>query len=79
MVVLAIDLWLYVSMRGWTYNVKDHGAAAFWPIVLAFGAVCFPLAASAFANAVFDLWSARASMRWRATAGRVTDSTIEIP
>ena len=76
--VLVIDLTFYVAMRGWTYNVKDHEAAAFWPIVLSFGAVCFPLAAGGLAKAIFEMWSARASMRWRVTEGRVTGSTIEI-
>lgn len=76
--VLLIDAAFYVSMRAWTYNLKDHGAAAFWPIVLTWGAVFFPLAAGIFGQAIFDLWSARASTRWRVTEGLVTDSSIEI-
>jgi hypothetical protein len=75
---LLIDAALYWSMKGWTYNLREHGAAAFWPIVLAFGFLFFPLGAGLLAKAVFDLRSARASTHWRVADGRVTDSTIEI-
>lgn len=75
--VLAADVALYVLMRGWTYSVKEHGAAAFWPGVLMFGALFFPLAAAALAKALYDLANARASTRWPAVEGRVTDSAVK--
>lgn len=75
--VLAVEVWLYVSMRGWTYNLKAHGTDAFWPIVLAIGGILFPIAAFIGGKALFDMWSARASTRWRVTQGRVTDTKIE--
>jgi hypothetical protein len=77
-VVLAIDVALYVGMKGWTYNLREHGAAVFWPSVLMFGGLFFPLAAALFANAIFDLWSARVSTRWNVADGRVSDCTVEI-
>jgi hypothetical protein len=77
-VVLAIDVAFYVGMKGWTYYVRRDGVAAFWPAVLMFGALFFPLAAGLFANAMFDLWSALASTRWRVADGRVTDCTVEV-
>jgi hypothetical protein len=76
--VLLLDAAFYVSMKGWTYNLREHGAAAFWPIVLAFGFLFFPIGAGVLAKAMFDIWSARASTHWRVAEGRVTDSTIEI-
>jgi uncharacterized protein DUF3592 len=76
--VLLIDAALLMAMRAWTYNLKDHGAAAFWPIVVMLGALFFPIAAGLFAKSAFDLWSARASTHWRVAEGRVTESTIEI-
>ena len=75
--VLAVDVTLYVSMHGWTYYVKRDGWATFWPIVLAFGGLFFPIAAGVAAKALFDLWSARASTRWLVAEGRVTSSTVE--
>jgi hypothetical protein len=77
-VVLAIDAAFYWSMKGWTYNVREHGMAAFWPGVLMFGLFFFPIGAGLLANAMFDLWSAQASTRWRVAEGRITDSTIEV-
>lgn len=59
-VVFVLDVTLFVSMKGWTYNLRDNGSDAFWPIVLMFGAFFFPLAAGALAKAVFDLWGAPA-------------------
>jgi hypothetical protein len=75
--VFALDVSLYVSMKGWTYNLHDNGRDTFWPIVLIFGAFFFPIAAGTLAKAVFDLWAARASTRWSGAEGRVTDSAIE--
>lgn len=75
--LLAIDVWLYASMRGWTYNVQEHGTDAFWPIVLALGGILFPIAAFLAGNALFDLWRARTSRRWRLAEGRVTDTAVE--
>jgi Protein of unknown function (DUF3592) len=75
--VLAADVWFYVSMRGWTYNLKEHGTDAFWPILLMIGGIFFPIAAFIGGKALFDMWSARASTRWRVTQGRVTDTKIE--
>jgi len=75
--VLAVDVWLYVSMRGWTYNLKEHGTDTFWPFVLMMGGLFFPAAALIGGKAIFDMWSARASTRWRVTQGRVTDTRIE--
>lgn len=76
--VFALDAWFYVSMEGWNYNLRQHGTATFWPIVLTFGAVFFPLSAGIFGQAIFDLWSARKSTRWRVTEGRVTGNSIEV-
>lgn len=75
--VLAFDVWLYVSMRGWTYNLKEHGTGTFWPFVLMMGGIFFPIAALIGGKAIFEMWSARASARWRVTQGRVTDTRIE--
>jgi hypothetical protein len=76
--VLALDAWFYVSMDAWNYNLRQHGAATFRPIVLTFGAVFFPLSAGIFGQAIFDLWSARRSTRWRVAEGRVTGNSIEV-
>jgi hypothetical protein len=75
--VLAIDAYLYVSMRGWTYYVRKDGAATFWPAALALGAFFFPLAAGLLAKACLDMWNARASAHWPIADGRVTDTRIE--
>ena len=32
--VFALDAAIYILIKGWQYNVKDHGSAAFWPGVL---------------------------------------------
>jgi hypothetical protein len=77
-VALAVDGWFYLSMQGWTYNLRDSGAAAFWPGVLTFGALFFPLAALGLGNDVFQYLSTRASARWPIAEGRVTGGKIEI-
>jgi hypothetical protein len=75
--VLAIDVALYVHMKGWQYNVKADGRAAFWPGLLLLGAMLFPIIAAALSHAIFELASARLSTRWPAVEGRVTDSAIK--
>jgi hypothetical protein len=75
---LAVDGWFYVSMKGWTYNLRESGAAVFWPGVLMFGAFFFPLAALGFGSDLFQYWSTRASARWPVADGRVTGGRIEI-
>ena len=76
--VLAIDLWLYVSMEGWTYSLLNDGTDALWPGVLMFGLVCFPLAAAFLGYDLFHYWSKRESLRWPVADGRVTAARIEI-
>jgi hypothetical protein len=75
---LAVDGWFYVSMKGWTYNLREHDAAVFWPGVLMFGAVFFPLAALGFGSALFQLLSTSGIARWPIIEGRVTDGRIEV-
>jgi hypothetical protein len=75
---LAVDGWFYVSTKSWTYNLRENGAAAFWPGVLTFGALFFPFAALGFGSDLFQYWSTRASARWPVADGRVTDGRIEI-
>lgn len=75
---LAVDGWFYVSMKGWTYSLRENGAAAFWPGVLTFGALFFPMAAFSFGADLFQYWSTRASARWPVADGRVTGGKIEI-
>ena len=75
---LAVDGWFYVSMQGWTYSLRESGAAVFWPGVLMFGAMFFPMAAFSFGADLFQYWSTRASARWPVADGRVTGGRIEI-
>jgi Protein of unknown function (DUF3592) len=75
---LAVDGWFYVSMKSWTYSLRDSGAAVFWPGVLTLGALFFPLAALGFGSELFQYWSTRASARWPVAEGRVTGGKIEI-
>ena len=75
---LAVDGWFYVSMKSWTYSLRENGAAAFWPGVLMFGALFFPMAALGFGSDLFKYWSTRASARWPVAEGRVTGGRIEI-
>ena len=65
--VLAVDAWIYVSMQGWTYNLPADGAGVFWPGVLGYGLVFFPLAALCLGFDLFHYWSTREQ---RALAGR---------
>lgn len=76
--VLAVDGWFYVSMKGWTYSLRENGAAVFWPGVLTLGALFFPIAALALGNDLFQYVSTRASARWPIAEGRVTGGRIEI-
>ena len=75
---LAVDGWFYVSLKGWTYNLRESGAAAFWPGVLMFGALFFPIAAFGFGADLFQYWSTLASARWPVAEGRVTGGKIEV-
>jgi hypothetical protein len=75
--VFAVDASIYVYIRGWQYNVKADGPAAFWPGLLLLGALLFPLIAAALANAIFELANAQLSTRWLAVDGRVTDSAVK--
>ena len=61
--VFAVDVAIYVHIKGWQYNVKHDGSGAFWPGVLLFGTVLFPVIAASLAHAVFELASARLSTR----------------
>jgi hypothetical protein len=75
---LAVDAWFYVSLKSWTYNLRDSGAAVFWPGVLTLGALFFPFAALFFGNDLFQNWSTRGSARWPVAEGRVTGGRIEV-
>jgi Protein of unknown function (DUF3592) len=75
---LAVDGWFYVSMKSWTYSLPESGAAVFWPGVLMFGALFFPLAAFGFGSELFQYCSTHASARWPVAEGRVTGGRIEI-
>jgi hypothetical protein len=75
---LAVDGWFYVSMKSWTYSLRDSGAAVFWPGVLTLGALFFPIAALFFGADLFQYLSTRASARWPVAEGRVTGGRIEI-
>jgi hypothetical protein len=75
---LAVDGWFYVSMKSWTYSLRESGAAVFWPGVLTFGALFFPIAALGFGADLFQYCSTRASARWPVAEGRVTGGRIEV-
>jgi hypothetical protein len=75
---LAVDGWFYVSTKSWTYSLRESGAAVFWPGVLTFGALFFPLAALGFGSDLFQYCSTRASARWPVAEARVTGGRIEI-
>jgi Protein of unknown function (DUF3592) len=76
--VLAVDGWLYVWLKSWTYSLRENGAGVFWPGVLTFGALFFPFAALSFGSVLFQYWSTRGSARWPLAEGRVTGGGIEI-
>lgn len=75
---LAVDGWFYVSMKGWTYSLRENGADVFWPGVLTLGALFFPLAALGLGSDLFQFLSTGGSASWPVAEGRVTGGRIEI-
>ena len=75
--VLAVNAWVYVSMEGWTYSLPADGAGVFWPGVLGYGLMFFPIAAVCLGYDLFHHLSTRERARWPVTQGRVTAARIE--